>query len=79
MDIIDKVTYDFEWVSEKDLSEETRRAFLNVFDPKLTTPDVPENEFFLLSTFPFITKNFNLFSDFETRKIVIVPALNAKL
>ena len=33
MDIIDKVTYDFEWVSEKDLSEETRRAFLNLFDP----------------------------------------------
>ena len=33
MDIIDKVTYDFTWDSEKDLSEETRRAFIEVFDP----------------------------------------------
>ena len=33
MDIIDKVTYDFEWDNEKDLSEETRRAFVNLFDP----------------------------------------------
>ena len=33
MDIVDKVTYDFEWDSEKDLSEETRRAFVNLFDP----------------------------------------------
>jgi len=33
MDIIDKVTYDFRWDSEKDLSEETRRAFVEVFDP----------------------------------------------
>ena len=32
MDIIDKVTYDFEWDNEKDLSEETRRAFVNLFD-----------------------------------------------
>ena len=32
MDIIDKVTYDFEWDNEKDLSEETRRAFVEVFD-----------------------------------------------
>ena len=31
MDIVDKVTYDFEWDSEKDLSEETRRAFVNLF------------------------------------------------
>ena len=34
MDIIDKVTYDFEWDNEKDLSEETRRAFVNLFDPE---------------------------------------------
>ena len=34
MDIIDKVTYDFEWDNEKDLSEETRRAFINLFDPE---------------------------------------------
>lgn len=33
MDIIDKVTYDFEWDNEKDLSEETRRAFVNLFNP----------------------------------------------
>ena len=33
MDIIDKVTYDFEWDNEKDLSEETRRAFINLFNP----------------------------------------------
>jgi|TARA_R100000479_G_scaffold140353_2_gene76276 hypothetical protein len=33
VDIIDKVTYDFEWDNEKDLSEETRRAFVNLFDP----------------------------------------------
>lgn len=33
MDIIDKVTYDFEWDNEKDLSEETRKAFLEVFKP----------------------------------------------
>tara|TARA_Y100000004_G_C8860132_1_gene388670 strand:+ start:637 stop:912 length:276 start_codon:yes stop_codon:yes gene_type:complete len=33
MDIIDKVTYDFEWDNEKDLSEETRKAFVNLFDP----------------------------------------------
>ena len=32
MDIIDKVTYDFEWDNEKDLSEETRRAFIKLFD-----------------------------------------------
>ena len=32
MDIVDKVTYDFEWDSEKDLSEETRRAFVNLFN-----------------------------------------------
>lgn len=32
MDIIDKVTYDFEWDSEKDLSEETRKAFVELFD-----------------------------------------------
>ena len=32
MDIIDKVTYDFEWDNEKDLSEETRRAFVEIFD-----------------------------------------------
>ena len=32
MDIIDKVTYDFEWDNEKDLSEETRRAFVTLFD-----------------------------------------------
>jgi 3-dehydroquinate dehydratase len=32
MDIIDKVTYDFEWDNEKDLSEETRRAFVEFFD-----------------------------------------------
>ena len=33
MDIIDKVTYDFSWDNEKDLSEETRRAFVELFDP----------------------------------------------
>ena len=33
MDIIDKVTYDFEWDNKKDLSEETRKAFVNLFDP----------------------------------------------
>jgi len=33
MDIIDKATYDFEWDNEKDLSEETRRAFVNLFNP----------------------------------------------
>ena len=33
MDIIDKVSYNFEWDKEEDLSEETRKAFLNVFDP----------------------------------------------
>ena len=33
MDIIDKVTYDFEWDNERDLSEETRKAFVNLFDP----------------------------------------------
>jgi hypothetical protein len=33
VDIIDKVTYDFEWDNEKDLSEETRRAFVNLFNP----------------------------------------------
>jgi len=33
MDIIDKVTYNFEWDNEKDLSEETRRAFVNLFNP----------------------------------------------
>ena len=32
MDIVDKVTYDFEWDSEKDSSEETRRAFVNLFN-----------------------------------------------
>ena len=32
MDIIDKVTYDFEWDNEKDLSEETRKAFIELFD-----------------------------------------------
>lgn len=32
MDIIDKVTYDFEWDNEKDLSEETRKAFVELFD-----------------------------------------------
>ena len=32
MDIIDKVTYDFEWDNERDLSEETRKAFVNLFD-----------------------------------------------
>jgi len=32
MDIVDKVTYDFEWDNEKDLSEETRRAFVNLFN-----------------------------------------------
>ena len=32
MDIVDKVTYDFEWDSEKDLSEETRKAFVNLFN-----------------------------------------------
>jgi hypothetical protein len=32
MDIVDKVTYDFEWEDEKDLSEETRRAFIELFD-----------------------------------------------
>ena len=32
MDIIDKVTYDFSWDNEKDLSEETRKAFVEVFD-----------------------------------------------
>ena len=33
MDIIDKASYEFEWYKERDLSEETRKAFLNVFDP----------------------------------------------
>jgi len=32
MDIIDKVTYDFQWDNEKDLSEETRKAFISVFN-----------------------------------------------
>jgi hypothetical protein len=33
MDIVDKVTYDFEWDNEKDLSEQTRRAFTDLLDP----------------------------------------------
>ena len=33
MDIIDKASYEFEWDKERDLSEETRKAFLNVFNP----------------------------------------------
>lgn len=33
MDIIDEVTYNWEWNEEKPLNELTRRAFLNVFDP----------------------------------------------
>lgn len=32
MDIIDKVTYDFSWDDETDLSEETRKAFVELFD-----------------------------------------------
>jgi len=32
LDIIDKVTYNFEWDNEKDLSEATRLAFTNLFD-----------------------------------------------
>lgn len=34
MDIVDKVTYDFSWGDEKDLSEETRRAFVKLLNPK---------------------------------------------
>lgn len=34
MDIIDKVTYNFEWDNEKDLAEQTRRAFVEVFNPE---------------------------------------------
>ena len=34
MDIIDKVTYNFEWDNEKDLAEHTRRAFVEVFNPE---------------------------------------------
>ncbi len=33
MDIIDKVTYDFKWDNEKDLSEETRKAFVSLLNP----------------------------------------------
>ena len=33
MDIVDKVTYDFEWEDEKDLSEQTRLAFIELLDP----------------------------------------------
>ena len=32
MDIVDKVTYDFEWGKEENISEETRRAFVELFD-----------------------------------------------
>lgn len=34
MDIVDKVTYNFEWDDEKDLAEQTRQAFLEVFNPE---------------------------------------------
>jgi hypothetical protein len=33
MDIIDRVTYEWEWEDGKDLVEETRKAFVNLFDP----------------------------------------------
>ena len=34
MDIIDKVTYDFKHKNEQDLAEETRKAFVKIFDIK---------------------------------------------
>ena len=33
MDIIDKVSYDFEWDNEKDLLEATRLAYISLFNP----------------------------------------------
>ena len=32
MDIVDKVTYDFKWDDERDLAEQTRQAFVKIFN-----------------------------------------------
>ena len=32
MDIIDQATYSFEWKEDKNLAEETRKAFVNLFN-----------------------------------------------